>query len=44
MFKEFILKSVDSAMDRRDSSIVGVFIPNKESASVDVATLVKLLE
>jgi hypothetical protein len=31
-------------MDRRDSSVVDVFIPNEESAFMDVAKLVKLLE
>jgi hypothetical protein len=44
MLREFILKSNDSAMNRGDSSIVGVFIPNKESASMDFATLAKSLE
>jgi hypothetical protein len=31
-------------MDRRDSSNVDVFIPNKASAFMDVAKLVKLLQ
>jgi hypothetical protein len=44
MLKEVILKSNDSAMDREDSSIVGVYIPNEESAFVDVVKLVKHLE
>jgi hypothetical protein len=44
MLKEVILKSHDSAMDRRGLSTVGVFIPNKDSAFVEVETLVTLPE
>ena len=44
MLTEVILKLYDSAVDRRDSSIVGWVIPNKVSAFVDVVKLVTLLE
>jgi len=44
MLSEVILKLYDSAVDRRDSSIVGVFFRNKESAIVDVVKLVTLIE
>jgi len=44
MLSEVILKLYDSAVDRRDSTIVGVFIRNKVSAVVEVVKLVTLLE
>jgi hypothetical protein len=43
MLKEVILKTHDSAMDRRDLSTGGVFIPNEEYSFVDDVILVKLL-
>ena len=44
MLKEVILKSNALALDIRDSSIVSVFIPNKDAAFVYVVTLLKILE
>ena len=44
MLTEVILKLYDLAVGRRDSSTVGVFIPNKKSAFVEVVIFVTLLE
>jgi hypothetical protein len=44
MLMEVILKSHDSAVDRRDFSNVGVFIPNKVAAFVGVVNFLTLPE
>ena len=44
MLTKVILKPYDSPVDRRDSSIVGVFIPKKRGTIRGVVTVVTLLE
>jgi len=44
MLKEVVLKSHDSAVDRRDFSAVGVFIPNNDSLFVEIETIVTFPE
>jgi hypothetical protein len=44
MLKEVILKSHDSAVNRRDLSALDVFVQNEESSFVEVETFVTLPE